>query len=123
MVTHNKYLNTFEAGKVLGYSRSTVERLCRKSRISAKKMHRVWFIHKSALEQFLIDNSVETKTRRIAEYGHKLKNKREQFGISQNQLAVILGVSNTAISRWENCNRSPRSKQSEKISQWLQQKG
>lgn len=123
MPGHNRYLNAIEVGEELGCTRATVERMCREGRISAKKIHRVWLIDKSALEQFLIDNSVETKTRRIVEYGHKLKNKREQVGISQNRLAVILGVSDTAISRWENGNRSSRGKQSEKITRWLQRTG
>lgn len=112
-------LNTVEAADVLGFHRATVERLCRENRISAKKVHNVWLIDKNEVEKFLLSRAI--KARNISKYSHELKNKREQLAILQCQLAAILGVSNTAISRWENSNRNPRAKHSQQISLWLQQ--
>ncbi len=114
------YLNTVEAAEVIGFSWVTVERMCREGRIPAKKMHNnIWSIDKSELEKYLAYNRLKTKYNR--ELGKKLKSVRDQLGLSQSQLAVTLGVSNTAISRWEHGNRSPRADYSQQVLHWLQQ--
>lgn len=41
-------------------------------------------------------------------FGEKLKRYREEHGISQEQLGVILGTSKQVISRYENNQRSPQ---------------
>ncbi len=53
--------------------------------------------------------------------GQRLKDTRHRCGLSQIQLAVVLGVSVAALSRWEHGNRNPRAKHLEQISHWLQQ--
>ncbi len=117
----DNYLNTVEAAKVLGFHMQTVERICRQNRIPAKKIHNMWLIDKSALDKYFVNRTIETK--HIREYGQKLQNSRHRLGLSQSQLAVILGVSSAAVSRWEHCNRSPRAKHSQQILHWLQQIG
>jgi len=57
------------------------------------------------------------------EIGRRLKDTRHRCELSQVQIAVILGVSNIALSRWEHGNRNPRAKHWEQISRWLQQVG
>ena len=64
-----------------------------------------------------------TETGNARELGQKLKDTRHQLGLSQAQLAVILGVSDTALSRWEHGNRNPRAEHSQQILRWLQQVG
>lgn len=41
-------------------------------------------------------------------FGEKLKRYREERGISQEQLGIILGTSKQVISRYENNQRSPQ---------------
>ena len=41
-------------------------------------------------------------------FGSRLKDKREELGITQSQLAEILGVSQSAIGSWETNTNSPR---------------
>ena len=57
------------------------------------------------------------------ELGQELRDKRHQRGLSQVKLAVILGVSSAALSRWENGTRNPKLMHSQRISCWLQQVG
>jgi len=115
----NNYVNVREAAKVLGFHWETVERMCRYGRIPAKKTRNKWLVNQKELENYFINR--ESKTRYVLEFEHKLKNTRKKLGISQSQLAVILGVSTAALSRWEHCNRSPRVKHSQEILNWLQQ--
>ncbi len=117
----DNYLNTVEAAEVLGFHWITVERMCREGRIRAKKIHNIWLIDKSEPEKYLADSIV--KTGHIRELGQKLKSARDQLGLSQSQLAITLGVSNTAISRWEHGNRSPRAEHTQQILHWLEQIG
>ena len=67
----------------------------------------------------MVKASAETGNAR--EFGRRLKDTRHRCGLSQAQLAVILGVSKAALSRWEHGNRNPRAKHWEQISRWLQQ--
>jgi transcriptional regulator with XRE-family HTH domain len=60
-------------------------------------------------------------TRNTVEFGQRLKDARHRGGLSQAQLAVILGVSYAALSRWEHGNRNPRAEHLEQVSRWLQQ--
>ncbi len=53
------------------------------------------------------------------EFRQRLKDARRQRRLSQTQLAVILGVSYSALSRWEHGNRNPRAEHSEQVSRWL----
>ena len=117
-MTVDEYLNTIEAAKVLGFHRMTMERICREDRLPAKKIHNKWRIDKSEVEKYLADSI--TKNERIREFERKLVSARKQLGLSQSQLAVILGVSSAAISRWEHGNRSPWAKHSKQILCWLQ---
>ncbi len=121
MPVFDNYLNTVEAAEMLGFHYGTVERMCREGRIPAKKSNNMWLIDKSEPEKYLV--YCDLKTRRIRELGQKLKSTRHQLGLSQPQLAVTLGVSNTAISRWEHDNRIPRAKHSRKILRWLEHVG
>ncbi|MFC1987013.1 helix-turn-helix domain-containing protein [Chloroflexota bacterium] len=63
----------------------------------------------------------DIKSRNIKDIGQKLQDARHRLGLSQAQLAVILGVSYATISRWENDNRNPWPRHSQQISRWLQQ--
>ncbi len=117
----DNYLNTVEAAEVLGFHRQTVERMCREGRIPAKKIHNIWLIDNSEPKRYLVDSSI--KTGRIREFGQQLRTARDQLGLSQSQLAVALGVSDAAVSRWEHGNRSPRTGHSQQILRWLQQIG
>lgn len=60
-------------------------------------------------------------TSNVREFGQRLKDTRHRHSLSQPQLAVILGVSVAALSRWEHGNRNPRAKHFKKISHWQQQ--
>jgi excisionase family DNA binding protein len=112
-------LNTVEAANVLGFHRATVERMCREGRIPAIKMHNnIWSIDKNGLEKYLADSGLKADCTR--EYVQKLKTSRDQLGLSQSQLAVILGVSPAAISRWEHGTRIPWMKHSRQILCWLE---
>ncbi len=62
-----------------------------------------------------------TETGNARELGQKLKDTRHQLGLSQAQLAVILGVSDAALSRWEHGNRNPWARHSQQLLRWLQQ--
>ena len=62
-----------------------------------------------------------TGTENTQEIGQKLRDARHRLGLSQAQLAVILGVSDAALSRWEHGNRNPRAEHSQQILRWLQQ--
>ena len=115
------HLNTIEAAEVLGFHRTTVERICREGRIPAKKVHNMWLIDNSEPKRYLVDSSI--KTGRIREFGQQLRTARDQLGLSQSQLAVALGVSDAAVSRWEQGNRRPRKKHCQQIILWLQQVG
>jgi excisionase family DNA binding protein len=113
-------LNTVEAAEVLGFHRSTVERMCREGRIPAKKIrNNIWSIDKNELEKYMADKGQKADC--ILDLGQKLKSARDQLGLSQPQLAVILGVSYAAISRWEHGNRTPWMKHSQQILFWLEQ--
>lgn len=118
-LTRNSYVNVHEAAKVLGFHWETVERMCRDGRIPAKKIHNKWLVNQKELDNYF--KYSESKTRYIRQFEQKLKSTRQQLGISQSQLAVILGVSTAALSRWEHCNRSPRAKHAQEILRWLQQ--
>jgi excisionase family DNA binding protein len=118
-LTKRDYVNVREAAGVLGFHWETVERMCREGRLPAKKNHNKWLIDKNAPEKYLADSS--QKAGRTREFQQKLKSTRDQLGLSQSQLAVTLGVSNAALSRWEHGNRSPRVKHSQQILHWLQQ--
>ncbi len=121
MPVFDNYVNVVEAAEMLGFHYGTVERMCREGRIPAKKSNNMWLIDKSEPEKYLV--YCDLKTRRIRELGQKLKSARNQLRLSQYQLAVTLGVSNTAISRWEHGNRSPRAEYRQQILRWLQQIG
>jgi transcriptional regulator with XRE-family HTH domain len=60
-------------------------------------------------------------TRNTVEFGQRLKDARHRRGLSQAHLAVILGVSHAALSRWESGNRNPRAEHLEQVLRWLQQ--
>ncbi len=62
-----------------------------------------------------------TKTTNTRDLRHKLKYARHKLRLSQAQLAVILGVSDAALSRWEHGNRNPRAEHLQQILRWLQQ--
>jgi excisionase family DNA binding protein len=119
-LTKEHYVNVRKAAGVLGFHWGTVERMCREGRIPAKKIHNnIWLIDKSTLEKYLTDNRL--KTEYIRKLGQKLKSVRIKLGLSQPELADILGVSSAAVSRWEHGNRSPRAKHSQQILRWLEQ--
>ncbi len=86
---------------------------------TSKKFHNKWMIDKSELEKYLVYRHIEIEN--IREFGQKLKNTRDQLGLSQPQLVVILGVSHAAVSRWEHGNRSPRTENSKQILRLLQE--
>lgn len=48
---------------------------------------------------------------------HPLKKYRDQHGLSQAQLAEILGVTNSAVSRWEAGVRWPEQSQLRKLAE------
>jgi DNA-binding transcriptional regulator YiaG len=53
--------------------------------------------------------------------GIELKEARLRRNLSQSALAVILGVTEGALSRWEHGNRNPSAENSLMILRWLQQ--
>ena len=116
----NENVNAVKASQMMGLHRTTVERMCRMNRIPAKKVHNTWVIDRNDIEKYLLHIAIKDGC--ISQYGQKLKSARYELKLSQYQLAVILGVSPGAISRWEKCNRIPRSKNSQQILRWLQQK-
>ena len=93
--------------------------MCWEGRLPAEKIHNKWLIDKDVPEKYLADCSL--KAEHMRELGQKLKSARDQLGLSQSQVAVTLGVSNAALSRWEHGNRSPKMKHSQQILRWLQQ--
>jgi excisionase family DNA binding protein len=120
MQVHDSYLNTIKAAEILGFHCLTVERMCREGRIPAKKMHNnTWSIDKSNIEKYLANSHLKTKS--MQGLGQKLKTARHRLGLSQPELAVTLGVSSGAISRWEHGNRIPWMKHSQQILHWLDQ--
>ena len=52
--------------------------------------------------------------------GDKIRELRESKGLLQSELAVILGVSDKAVSSWENGNRTPRMGPIEKLANYFQ---
>lgn len=48
----DNYVNVHEAAEVLGVHWETVKRMCRESRIPAKKVHNMWLIDKAELIRF-----------------------------------------------------------------------
>ena len=48
----DNYVNVHEAAAILGVHWETVKRMCRESRIPAKKVHNMWLIDKTELMQF-----------------------------------------------------------------------
>ncbi len=54
MPVFDNYLNTVEAAEVLGFHYVTVERMCHRGCIPAKKIHNRWLIDKSELEKYLV---------------------------------------------------------------------
>jgi excisionase family DNA binding protein len=113
-------INVREAAGSLGFHLGTVERMCREGRLPAEKMrNNVWLIDKSELEKYVADS--HRKTQHMRELGQKLKSARIKLGLSQPEIADILGVSSAAVSRWEHSNRSPRAKHAQQILLWLQQ--
>jgi transcriptional regulator with XRE-family HTH domain len=46
-------------------------------------------------------------TERMARAGKALKKVLEQYGISQNQLAIAMGVDRSNVSRWVSESRDP----------------
>ena len=62
-----------------------------------------------------------TGTGNTRELGQKLRDTRHRRGLSQAKLAVILGVSKAALSRWEHGTRNPKLAHSQLISCWLKQ--
>lgn len=52
--------------------------------------------------------------------GDKIRELRESKGLLQSELAVILGVSDKAVSSWENGNRTPRMGPIEKMAAYFQ---
>ncbi|MGD0794305.1 MAG: helix-turn-helix domain-containing protein [Dehalococcoidales bacterium] len=46
------YLSVVEAAQVLGVHPGTVKRLCRESRLVAKKIHNTWLIRSDTLHSF-----------------------------------------------------------------------
>jgi DNA-binding transcriptional regulator YiaG len=120
MPAHDKYLNTIATAAVLGFHPGTVERMCREGRIPARKMdNNKWSIDKNGLEKYLADSRLKADC--VRELGQKLKSERNQLGLSQPELAVTLGISSAAISRWEHGNRTPWMKHSQQILLWLEQ--
>ena len=45
----------------------------------------------------------------MSKAGKALKQVLETYGISQNQLAAIMGIGRSSINRWVNENRDPAS--------------
>ena len=119
MVVLDNYVNVVQAAETLGLHWETVKRMCREGSIPAKKIKNMWLIDKNDLEKCMEYSGINT--RNLRELGQKLKKARRQLGLSQAQLAVILGVSNAAVSRWENTNRSPWTRHSKQIIHWLQE--
>lgn len=70
--------------------------------------------YETILEAILLDCPGGAK----AIFGDRLKELREDAGLSQRQLAKITGVSNAAISRWES-GRIPTHKYLRKLSDAL----
>ena len=66
-------------------------------------------------------SSGDKVTNNSQELGQRLRDTRNRLGLSQAQLANILGVSVAALSRWEHGNRNPRAKHLETITYWLLQ--
>ena len=119
MVVIDNYVNVVQAAEALGLHWETVKRMCREGSIPAQKIKNMWLIDKNDLDKCLEYSGINT--RNLRELGLKLKRARHQLGLSQAQLAVILGVSNAAVSRWENTNRSPWTRHSKQIFHWLQE--
>ncbi len=63
----------------------------------------------------------DTEIDNIRALGGKLRDARRGLNLSQGQVAVTLGVSVAALSRWENGNRNPGLKNSQQILHWLHQ--
>jgi|GEM_PF-370763 len=57
----------------------------------------------------------------MSKAGKALKQVLETYGISQNQLAAIMGIGRSSINRWVNENRDPASEAVLEIRKGLQQ--
>ena len=57
----------------------------------------------------------------MSKAGKALKQVLEIYGISQNQLAAIMGIGRSSINRWVNENRDPASEAVLEIRKGLQQ--
>jgi len=55
--------------------------------------------------------------------GHQISMKRNTFNMSQDELAVLIGVSKYTISRWENNRNKPSRLAIKKINQVFSEKG
>ena len=54
----------------------------------------------------------------IADVGEELHGLRKALGLSQEELARLLGVSNRTVSRWESCTGRPNSLTLGEIRRW-----
>ena len=53
------------------------------------------------------------------EFGERRKQYRKQKGLTQQELADLLGVSNKSVSRWESGKMAPSEKNAQKLKEIL----